>query len=188
VTIADWLIVLVFATSVVIGLIRGLVAEVMALVVWVVALVASALLSPRLIDVLQGSIETPSARIFLAYALIFVGTLLVGAIVTWLLRKLVASTGLSGTDRLFGGVFGVARALVLVVLVVLMLGLTPLPRDAWWRQSRLLPHAVTLAERARAWLPERIAAQIRLDGSEAPPLFVPETQAANTRGVELTKF
>jgi membrane protein required for colicin V production len=56
----------------------------------------------------------------------------------------------------------------LVVLVVLMLGLTPFPRDAWWRESRLLPQVVVLAERARAWLPERIAAQIRLDGSEAP--------------------
>ena len=67
--------------------------------------------------------------------------------------------------------FGIARGAVLVVVVVLMLGLTPFPRDAWWRESRLLPHVVVLAERARAWLPERIAAQIRLDGSEAPALL-----------------
>ena len=167
-TIADWLIVLTVVTSITIGLIRGFVVEVMALVVWAVALLASALLAPRLTDALASSIETPSGRIFLAYALIFVGTLLVGAIVTWMLRKLVQGTGLSGTDRLLGGVFGIARGAALVVLVVLMLGLTPFPRDAWWRESRLLPQVVVLAERARAWLPERIAAQIRLDGSEAP--------------------
>lgn len=167
-TIADWLIVLTVLASVVIGLVRGFVAEVMALVVWAVALLASALLAPTLTDALASSIETPSGRIFLAYALIFVGTLLVGAIVTWMLRKLVQGTGLSGTDRLLGGVFGIARGAALVVLVVLMLGLTPFPRDAWWRESRLLPQVVVLAERARAWLPERIAAQIRLDGSEAP--------------------
>ena len=167
-TIADALIVLAVATSVVIGLIRGFVVEVMALVVWAFAIVASLMFAPQLTDALAGSVETPSARIFLAYALVFVGTLLVGAVATWLLRKLVQGTGLSGTDRLLGGVFGVARGAVLVVAVVLMLGLTPFPRDAWWRESRLLPHAVAMAERARAWLPERIAAQIRLDGSEAP--------------------
>lgn len=168
---ADWLIVLAIATSVVIGLFRGLVVEVMALLVWALALAASALLAPKLADALGTAIETPSARIFLAYALVFVGVLLVGAIATWMLRKLVAGTGLSGTDRLLGGVFGIARGVVLVVLVVLMLGLTPLPRDAWWRGSHLLPHVVVLAERARAQLPERIAAQIRLDGSEAPALL-----------------
>lgn len=170
-TIADALIVLAVATSVVIGLIRGFVVEVMALVVWAFAIFASLMFAPKLTDALAGAIETSSARIFLAYALVFVGTLLVGAVVTWLLRKLVQGTGLSGTDRLLGGVFGIARGAVLVVVVVLMLGLTPFPRDAWWRESRLLPHVVVLAERARAWLPERIAAQIRLDGSEAPALL-----------------
>lgn len=170
-TIADWLIVLTVVTSVVIGLFRGFVVEVMALVVWALALLAAALLAPKLTDALSGSVESPSARIFLAYALIFVGTLLIGAIITWLLRKLVRSTGLSGTDRLLGGVFGIARGAVLVVLVVLMLGLTPFPRDAWWRESRLLPQVIVMAERARAWLPERIAAQIRLDGTEAPALW-----------------
>ncbi len=175
-TIADWLIVFAVATSVVIGLIRGFVVEVMALIVWAFAIFASVMFAPKLTDALAGSIETPSGRIFLAYALVFVGTLLLGAVATWLLRKLVQGTGLSGTDRLLGGVFGIARGAVLVVLVVLMLGLTPFPRDAWWRESRLLPQVVAMAERVRAWLPERIAAQIRLDGSEAPPLLpLPES-------------
>jgi len=165
VTPADWLIVLAILTSVVIGLFRGLVVEVMALVVWALAIIAAALFAPRLSDALTTTIATPSARIFLAYALVFVGTLLIGALATWLLRKLVAGTGLSGTDRLLGGVFGVVRGGALVVLVVLMLGLTPFPNDAWWRQSRLLPHFVALAERARAMLPVRISDQIRLDGT-----------------------
>lgn len=170
-TIADALIVLAVATSVVIGLIRGFVVEVMALVVWAFAIVASLVFAPKLTDVLVESVDTPSARIFLGYALVFVGTLLAGAVVTWLLRKLVQGTGLSGTDRLLGGVFGIARGATLVVVIVLMLGLTPFPRDAWWHESHLLPHAVAMAERARAWLPARIAAQIRLDGSEPPDLL-----------------
>ena len=168
-TPADWLIVLAILTSVVIGLIRGLVVEVMALVVWALAIIVTVLFAPRLSDALTGAIETPSARIFLAYALIFVGSLLIGAIATWLLRRLVDGTGLSGTDRLLGGVFGVVRGGVLVVITVLMLGLTPFPRDQWWRESRLLPPFVELAERARAMLPVRISDQIRFDGSALEP-------------------
>lgn len=164
-TAADWLILLVIVTSVVIGLIRGFVVEVMALVVWAVSIIAAALFAPKLADALAGSIDTPSGRIFLAYALVFVGALLVGAIVTWMLRKLVAGTGLTGTDRMLGGVFGVVRGGALVVIVVLMLGLTPFPRETWWRNSRVLPQFVELAERARAMLPVRISDQIRLDGS-----------------------
>ncbi|MBI2397612.1 MAG: CvpA family protein [Xanthomonadales bacterium] len=185
---ADWLIVLAIATSVAIGLIRGLVVELMALVVWALAVLAAATLAPQLSDALAAAIDTPSARIFLAYALVFVGTLLLGALVTWMMRKLVAGTGLSGTDRLLGGVFGIARGVVVVVLAVLVLGLTPAPRDAWWRASRLLPHAVVLAERVRARLPERIAAQVRFDGSEAPGLLSPETDAAPRRSDELSRI
>ncbi len=167
-TPADWLIVLAIVTSVVIGLIRGFVVEVMALVVWVVAVIASVLLAPRLSEALTASIESPAARIFLAYGLVFVGTLLVGAVLTWMLRKLVAGTGLSGTDRMLGAIFGIARGGALVVIVVLMLGLTPFPRETWWRQSLLLPPFVQLAERTRALLPVNVSDQIRLDGSVAP--------------------
>ncbi len=174
-TLADALIVLAIATSVLIGLLRGFVVEAMALLVWALAIGASLWFAQDLTYWLEGTIETTSARIFFAYALIFVGTLLLGAVVTWVLRKFVQGVGLGSADRLLGGAFGVARGLVLIVVVVLMLGLTPFPRDAWWRESQLLPHAVRMAEMARAWLPEPIAAQIRLDGSEAPPLSLLES-------------
>ena len=81
------------------------------------------------------------------------------------------NAGLQVGDRILA-VGGVAvSTLADVRQTMLMSGLTPFPRDAWWRESRLLPHVVVLAERARTWLPERIATQIRLDGSEAPALL-----------------
>ena len=70
---------------------------------------------------------------------------------------------MSGTDRSLGIVFGVIRGIVIAALLVLMAGLTPLPRDPWWRQSVFLPHFVELAHQLRAYLPPDVQRQINFD-------------------------
>ena len=85
------------------------------------------------------AIDAPSVRLLLGYAICFIAVLIAGAIVSFLMRKLIAGSGLSGSDRLLGMVFGLMRGLALVTLIVLLLGFTPLPRDPWWQQSQLLP-------------------------------------------------
>jgi membrane protein required for colicin V production len=72
------------------------------------------------------------------------------------MRKLVEGSGLSGSDRMLGMVFGLARGLALVVLVVLLLGFTPFTRDPWWHQSQLLPGF----ERGAQWLAARLPQQV----------------------------
>ena len=100
--------------------------------------------------------HAPSVRVVLAYALCFMAVLIAGAIVTFLMRKLVEGSGLSGSDRMLGMVFGLARGLALVVLVVLLLGFTPFTRDPWWHQSQLLPGF----ERGAQWLAARLPQQV----------------------------
>jgi membrane protein required for colicin V production len=70
---------------------------------------------------------------------------------------------------LFGMLFGAVRGLVLVVLSILMLGLTPFPRDAWWGASRAIAAFQPMAERARAWLPEAVARQIQFQDAAPEP-------------------
>ena len=159
---ADLAIAAIVLVSMLVGVIRGLLVEVLSIVIWVAASVLTAMFGPRLADLLEAQIDTPSLRIFLGYALIFVGTLLVGALLLWLSRKLVQSTGLSGTDRFLGLVFGAARGVAVCVLLVLVAGLTPMPRDAWWRESHALPWLVLGAETALKAVPERIAAHVQL--------------------------
>lgn len=167
---ADWAIAVILLLSMLIGLFRGLLVEIMSIAIWILATVLSALLGPMLADWLGGQIDTPSLRIFLGYALVFVGTLLVGALVLWFAKKLVQSTGLSGTDRLLGLLFGAARGVVLTVLLILIAGLTPMPEDPWWRESRALPVFLPLAEAALAMVPERLARYVRLGPAPlAPP-------------------
>ena len=100
----------------------------------------------------------------LGYALCFIAVLIAGAIVGFLMRKLVAGSGLSGTDRLLGAVFGLGRGLALVTLVVLLLGFTPFPRDPWWHESRLLPSFQQGAQWAAAHMPAEVTKYLDLRG------------------------
>ena len=94
----------------------------------------------------ENYIQTPSARVIAGCAVLFVATLLVGAMVNFLIGELIRVTGLSGTDRFLGMVFGAARGALLVVVAVGLLSLGPVQQDQWWQQSRLLPQFVMVAD------------------------------------------
>src|SRR5690554_7931116 len=107
---ADWCIVGVLCVSCLISIKRGFVKEAMSLAVWVVAFIIASVFDDRLAFLLTDLIPTPSLRAMTAFAILFVATLLVGAMVNYLIGELVRITGLSGTDRLFGMVFEIGRA------------------------------------------------------------------------------
>jgi membrane protein required for colicin V production len=153
---ADYTILAVLGLSVLMGLWRGFIGEVLALACWACAFWVAWMLGPALAERFSGSISTPSVRVMLAYGLCFVAVLIAGAIVTFLMRKLVEGSGLSGSDRLLGMVFGLARGLALIVLVVLLMGFTPFPHDPWWSESRLMPSF----EHGARWLSERLPVEV----------------------------
>ena len=154
---ADVSILAIVLLSTVIGIARGFMVEAMSLGAWIAAVVAATALGPVLAGAFEGRIEMPSARIALGYGIVFVATLLVGALVTWAVRRLVEESGLSGTDRMLGLVFGLVRGVLIVVVLVLLSGLTPFPRDPWWRESRALPSFVALARDFLPLLPQSVA-------------------------------
>jgi membrane protein required for colicin V production len=172
---ADYVIIAVLGLSVLMGLWRGLVGEVLALVVWAVAIWVAWRFGPQVASAYT-AVELPSARIILGYATCFVTVLIAGAIVGFIMRKLVAGSGLGGTDRLLGAIFGLARGLVLVTLTVLLLGFTPFTRDPWWSQSRLLPAFRNGAQWASAHMPPEVTQYLDLRGlllPAAPPSSSP---------------
>jgi len=178
---ADYAILAVLGLSVLMGLWRGFIAEVLALAIWICAFWLAWLLGPDLAQRFSDSISTPSARILIAYALCFVAVLVAGAIVTFVMRKLVEGSGLSGSDRLLGMVFGLVRGLALVVLIVFLLGFTPFADDPWWRESRLMPGFEDGARWVGSRLPDELAQYVQpaagaLQQSIAPPLPAPVAQ------------
>jgi len=160
---ADYIILGIIAISILVGAIRGFIKEAFSLAVWAAAFLVAFQYSGALAMQLENHIELPSARTSLAFAGLFLSVLLVGGLVTFLVGKLVEKTGLSGTDRLLGGVFGGVRGLVLVLAMMLVAGLTPVPQDPWWQQSRTIQSLMPLAEWSAQFLPDYILEYLELN-------------------------
>jgi len=179
---ADYIILAVLAVSVLIGLWRGLISEVLALAIWVAAFWVAWTFGPSVAGHFEHSIQLPSARILVGYGICFLAVLIAGALLRFLVSKLIEGTGLSGTDRLLGMVFGFVRGVLLVTLAVFLLGFTAFTRDPWWNESALLPQFKGMA----AWLGERVPENVRhylnppalLDHLPALPAGVPGASPA----------
>lgn len=152
----DLTILAILIVSVVVSLFRGLIREVMSLIIWVAAF----WLAWRYVDIgadwLQAYIELPSARHLIAFVALFLVALIVGGLINFLLGKIIAGTGLSGTDRFLGMFFGLLRGALAVTAMVLFLQATPLSNDPWWQQSTLQPHFSKMADWVKARMPEDI--------------------------------
>lgn len=176
----DIVLLAIVGLSAVVGLWRGFVVEVMSLAVWVAAFWLAFVYGDEASALFAAHVDSPAARLLLGYVLLFLLALMVGGLATWLLGKLVRSTGLSGTDRLLGLGFGLLRGAALGCVLVLVLGFTPLPQDPWWQQSRVLPGFQRGAEWLRGWLPAAVAEHVRFDAVPLPPIPIelPTTPAS----------
>lgn len=137
-TWVDYTIIGIVAISTIISVFRGFVREAFSLASWVLAFWVALRLAPRLAAGLEDWVSQPTLRLILAFAVLFVLTLIVGALVTHALAGLVGATGLSGTDRALGALFGAARGLVIVLALMLLAPSTALIGDPGWKASTLL--------------------------------------------------
>ncbi len=147
----DIIILAVIVLSCLFGLWRGLIREVFSLVTWVAALIIARMYSSTLAPLLNGVFDGETTRYVAAFTLIFVVTIIVGALVTHLVSKILTLAGLKFTDRLLGGVFGVARGGIIVMLFIFVLsGL--FANSVAWQESRLIPYGVLMIERSRLFI------------------------------------
>ena len=157
----DILILGIILLSALISLVRGFVREAFSLAVWVLAFWVSWSFFRDLEVPLQAWIESPTVRLGVAFAALMIATLVVGGLVNFLIIQLVERTGMSGTDRLIGMVFGAARGVLLVAVLVLLAGLTPMPEEDWWLHSTLVGYFQELAYWLRDLLPPEFADHFR---------------------------
>jgi membrane protein required for colicin V production len=156
----DWAIVAVLAISTLMSLRRGFLKEALSLGTWIAAFVVARQFHEPMDQLLDTQIIDPLMRSIAAFAALFIGTLLVGAALGFLLGALVNATGLSSTDRVLGMVFGFARGALVMTVVIGLLNLTPLVKDTWYTRSSFAPHFETVAQ----WALEQLSAS----GFKAP--------------------
>ena len=137
----DWTIIAILSASTLLSLWRGFAREALSLLGWVAAFVLSNLYAGKLADLMVNLIDNDSGRYMAAFALLFIGVLLVFNLLAVLVKQLIRLTGLSLLDRLLGTVFGFTRGLI-ILLVILFIARQVLPPDSEevLQQSRLMPH------------------------------------------------
>lgn len=174
----DYAIIGIIALSTLIGVVRGFLREVLSFVIWFVALfvawtfhkefagtlggwIADYHLRKELTDELARWITSPHLQTIAAFLILVLGVLILGAIVGHLLSMLLKKKGHIIGNRILGGVFGAARGIVLVAMLMFLGSLTPWPQDGWWQQSSLIGHFQVLAERILEQIPTQLTDRLK---------------------------
>ncbi|AVG17472.1 MULTISPECIES: CvpA family protein [Chromobacteriaceae] len=168
-TVFDYIAIAIIAGSVLMALMRGLIAEVLSLGSWLIAFWCAKQFSPLAMAFLPASLQSEGLRMVAGFVLVFFLVWLATALLRVTLTGLVDSIGLGAVNRLLGGMFGLARGLVLVTALVLLGGLSNLPQKPMWRNAVLAAPFESLALSLRPWLPPTMADNLHYDSPGGLP-------------------
>lgn len=143
--LVDIIFLVIIAISALLGVFRGLVKEALSLASWFAAIVAGTLFSGELADMMVNLINNASLRRIAAFAILFIVVIFAGTLISNLISKLTQAAGLKGADRTLGGLFGVVRGLIIVLVLVLVGSQFELSQN-WFNGSMLVPHALAMID------------------------------------------
>jgi membrane protein required for colicin V production len=162
-TLFDYVVLTIVGASVVVSIMRGFAREVLALAGWVVAFVVANALSGVVAGSFTSVISDGSLRALTAFLAVFVMTLIAASLLAMGVSRLLKSAGLGLEDRLLGSVFGLARGVLIVMVMVLLAGLTALPRQPAWSDAILSPPLEAFARVIKPWLTQAVSRYISYD-------------------------
>ena len=157
----DYVALTIVGASLLFGLWRGVVGEIIALVAWVLAIVGAVEFGSEAGRVAFAGIGDPALRTLAGCVAIVLGVLVLMALVRVVVRSLVKAAGLSVSDRILGMVFGLVRGVLVCMVLVGLGGMTSAPTQIWWRTALLAPPLETAVLVAKPWLPDDLAKRIR---------------------------
>lgn len=155
-SIADIVIIIVIGASALISFLRGFVREAISLAVWVIAIILGLRYSDLVGNSFLISISSPEMRYILAFALIFFITMILGMLVSAIIRSLLDKTGLSFIDRIFGAAFGAARGLLLVCLALMFIGMTSWSQSSWITSSSMVIKLRPMVSWLSSYVPSQV--------------------------------
>lgn len=149
--IVDYILLVAFMISVGIGFFRGFFREALSLASWLLALWLAWRFS-GVLDPLLASVSSPTMKLWLARILVFLGALLAGALLAHVVVLVVRKTGLNGTDRALGMVFGAGRGVLVIGILVIAFQLLEMDREPWWEESVIVPKTAQLTRSIREYM------------------------------------
>lgn len=141
----DFLILAIVAVSMAVGLFRGFFRELLSLFGWILAIWVAWEYAGA-VEPYLGSALSPTAKIWAGRIILFVAVLMVATVINGVLNLILRKAGMSGADRGLGMIFGFARGVLLVGLVVIGAQILQMPSEPWWNESRLVPYGVSVAD------------------------------------------
>lgn len=153
----DYLVLAILLISALLGLMRGLVKEVLSLCAYLAAFLGAIWWGPKVSNWLSMYIENPLLRTGVSYAVVFLVVLLLVGLLNMTLATLIEKTGLTPADHGLGAMFGFMRGLLLVLILVTLAGYTELPSEPWWTEARLSGATVHAVQQLKQWLPPSVA-------------------------------
>lgn len=160
-TIFDYLVLFVLACSVLISTLRGLVKEILSLLSWIVAFVVANAYGETVAPWLPQMVEGNTLRLIVAFLALFIGVRILMGLLSMTLDALIKAAGLTLADRGLGGLFGLARGLVIVMAAVLLCGMTEIPQQPFWKKALFSPMAETAADTVIPFLPGEFTQHIK---------------------------
>ncbi|HEX7964099.1 MAG TPA: CvpA family protein [Gammaproteobacteria bacterium] len=151
-TPADIAILAIIFVSALLGLARGFLREVASLLLWILGFWLAVRYAAPIGNAFK-FVKGGEDRLIVGYGVILAGVLIVSTVVGMLLKKLVESSGAGVGDRSLGTVFGTARGVVIVTVIIVLGSMALVPQPRWWRESKLIPYAMPLVNVVRRMAP-----------------------------------
>jgi membrane protein required for colicin V production len=148
---------LVLFTSVVVGIWRGLVFEVLSVLGWVAAFFVAQWYAAPAANWLPLTNTAEPLRYAAGFVVVFVVVAFAAGFVSWVVKKLIEKAGLRPVDRVLGGVFGLLRGSLALLAVALVVGMTPLKENQAWQTSVGAPWLAGGLQAIKGFMPDSLA-------------------------------
>ncbi|HEY0841748.1 CvpA family protein [Methylotenera sp.] len=162
-TIFDYIVLIIIGLSVILSVMRGMIREVLAIVGLVAAFYVGVTYTNQLLPMMPVDIPNDALRVLAAFLVLFLATLLLATLLGIALSAIFKKAGLGWLNRFLGALFGIARGLLIVCVIVFLAGLTDIPKDSRWRNAMFSAPIEALVVNLLPWMPESIAKHVKYD-------------------------
>ena len=162
-TIFDYVVLLIISLSVILSVMRGLLREVLAILSWIVSFYVAKTYASQIIPMMPSNIPNDSLRFLAAFLVLFFATLIITSLLSIPLAEIFNKVGLSWLNRLLGAVFGFARGVLIVGIVVFLAGLTSIPQDSMWRNAMFSAPSEAMVLSSVPWVASNMSTYIKYE-------------------------